>query len=142
MRNTSSGTETRERSREVRTPDGRCIGVLVPTPEDDEGTYELTITPEISRSLCSYVASTLEATPGGDTSDVWRDLGFHPAAHSLLRHLAMHRHGSSEDENVRLFTIDESAHGPCDDAIAGIATALTRIEQFRRDTSAADGHQL
>ena len=138
MCNTNGGTETRARSREVKAPDGRCIGVLTPTPKDDEGTYELIIAPEISCSLCKYVASTLDATLGGDTSRVWRELGFHPAAHSLLRHLAGHRYSSPEDELVRLFTIDDAEHGSCDDAIGGIATALTRIEKSRRDASAAD----
>ena len=134
MSSTTSGTETRRHSQEVTTADGRRIGVLIPTPEDDEGTYELTITPAISRSLCTYVAST----PGGDASRLWRELGLHPAACSLLRHLASHRDSSPEEELVRLFTIDEAEHGPCDDAIGGIADALTRIEESRRDTGAAD----
>ena len=138
MSSTTSDTETRRRSREATTPDGRCIGVLVPTPEDDEGTYELTITPAISRSLCTYVAST----PGADASRVWRELGLHPAARSLLRHIASYRHSSPEEELVRLFTIDEAAHGPCDAAIGGIADALTRIEESRRDTGAADSRPL
>ena len=130
MSNPTSGTESRGRSREVNAPDGRRIGVLVPTPEDDEGTYELTITPAISRSLCRYVAST----PGGDA---WRELARHPAARSLLRHLASHRDSAPEEALVRLLTIDEAEHGPCDDAIAGIADALTRIEASRRETGAA-----
>ena len=141
MRNTHSDTETHRRAREAKAPDGRRIGVLTPTSVDDDGTYELIITPEIGRSLGNYVASTLEATLGGDPSRMWRALGFHPAAHSLLRHLAMHRHGAPEEERVRLFTIDEAEHGPCDEAIGGIAAALARIEQFRHDASRADSHQ-
>lgn len=78
MCNTESDTEARGRSREVKAPNGRRIGVPTPTSRDDEGTYELIVTPEIGRSLRSYVASTLEATPGGDPSRVWRAPGAPP----------------------------------------------------------------
>ena len=119
MSDTNNGTETPGGSREVKAPDGRCIGVLIPTPEDDEGTYELTITPEISRSLRKYITITLEATLGGGASCVWQQLKFHPAANALLEHLALSRHTPPEEELVRLFTIDEAAHGPCDDCDCG-----------------------
>ena len=138
MHNTNGSAGARGPSRDVTTSNGLPIGVLTPTPEDCEGTFELLLESGVAGSLSRYVASTIEATLGGDAQSVWRAMGFHPVVHSLLMHFVIHRYNSVEDEPVRLFTIDEAAHGACDDAIAGIAAALRRMEESRKGAGAAD----
>ena len=130
MSNSRALTGTEVHSGTLKPLGGR-LGLLTPTPEDDEGTYELLITPEVSHSLSRYVQSTTETIAGGDASSVWRQLGFHPAVCSLLKQIAAYRSDVADEEIVRLLTIDEAQHGPCAGAIAGIEAALARIENAR-----------
>ena len=60
--------------------DGRSLGTLTPTPEDDEGTWELLLSPEASKSLHDYVLVSTEASLGR-TTDYWRTLGFEGAVY-------------------------------------------------------------
>ena len=110
--------------------DGRSLGTYTPTPEDGDGTGDLLLDPEVSQSLHDYVLVCTEACLG-DPTDNWRALGFQGAAYALLSHMLMHRHSRHHEEPVRLFTIDESEHGPMDAAIGEIHTALRRIEETR-----------
>ena len=108
--------------------DGRSLGTLTPTPEDDEGTYELVLDPEISKALHDYALVSMEACLGPPT-DHWRALGFQGAVYSLLWHMWLHRLLPPHVELARLVTIDEVEHGPLDFAIGEIHTALRRIEE-------------
>ena len=110
--------------------DGRSLGTYTPTPEDEDGTWELLLDPELSRSLHDYVLVCTEACLGDPTHN-WRALGFRGAAYALLSHTLMHRHSPPHEEPVRLFTIDEAEHGSMDVAIGEIHTALQRIEESR-----------
>ena len=112
--------------------DGRSLGTLTPTPEDDEGTWELVLDPEISRTLHDYALVSMEACLG-PPQDQWRALGFDGAVHALLFHMSMYRLMPPHEELVRLFTIDEAEHGPVDFAIGEIHTALRRIEESREE---------
>ena len=110
--------------------DGRSLGTYTPTPEDEDGTGELLLDPEVSQSLHDYVLVCIEACLGDPTHN-WRALGFRGAAYALLSHMLMYRHSRNHEEPVRLFTIDEAEHGPMDVAIGEIHTALRRIEESR-----------
>ena len=110
--------------------DGRILGTYTPTPEDEDGTGELLLEPEVSQSLHDYVLVCTEACLG-DPTDHWRALGFQGAPYALLWHMSSYRYAPPREEIVRLFTIDEVAHGPLDFAIGEIHTALRRIEEER-----------
>ena len=110
--------------------DGRSLGTLTPTPQDDEGTWELLLDPEISSTLHDYALVSMEACLGPPT-DHWRALGFEGAVHALLWQMSMYHLMPPQVELVRLFTIDEAEHGPLDFVIGEIHTALRRIEESR-----------
>ena len=110
--------------------DGRSLGTLTPTPEDDEGTFELLLSPEASKSLHEYALVSMEASLER-TTDHWRTLGFEGAVYDLLFHMLINRVVPPHVEMVRLFTIEEAEHGPLDFAIGEIHTALRRIEESR-----------
>ena len=110
--------------------DGRSLGTLTLTPEDDEGTYELVLDQQMSRSLHDYALVSMEACLESPT-DHWKTVGFEGAAYDLLFHMATHHLVPPHEAMVRLFTIDEAQHGPLDSAIEEIHTALRSIEESR-----------
>ena len=110
--------------------DGRSLGTLKSTFEDEEGTWELLLDPEVSQTLHDYVLVSMQACLESP-NDHWTALGFEGAVYGLLFHISTLRHTRPHEELVRLFTIDEAEHGPIDSAIDQVHAALRRIEESR-----------
>ena len=110
--------------------DGRSLGTCTSTSAHEEGTFELVLDPEVSQSLHDYVLVSMQACLESP-NDHWTALGFEGAVYALLFHISTLRHTRPQEELVRLFTIDEAAHGPIDVVIDEIHAALRRIEESR-----------
>ena len=110
--------------------DGRSLGTLTSTFEDDECTWELLLDPEISATLHDYVLVSMQACLELP-NDHWRALGFEGAVFDLLFQTSTLRNTRPHEDLVRLFTIDEAEHGPIDVVIDEIHAALRRIEESR-----------
>ena len=110
---------------------GRSLGVLTPTPEDDDGTCELLLSAEVGKTFHDYALLSQEANLDRDPADHWRELGFEGSVHGLLRQMLGYRGTPASEEIVRLFTIDEAEHGPLDVVIEEIHGALRRVEASR-----------
>lgn len=110
---------------------GRSLGTLTRTPGQCEGICELTLSREVAESLAQFVWTSLEVSLHTNTTDLWRALGFHGAAYSLLFHMMLNRLSPPREELVRLFAIDEAEHGALDCVIDDIHALLRRIEKCR-----------
>ena len=112
--------------------DGRSLGTLTPTPEEEQGTHDLVLSDEVARTFHEYARLSSEAAlDGGEVTTLWTELGFEGAVHALHVHMLTNRFTPPHVESVRLFTIDEAAHGSLDIAIDQLHDALRRIEKAK-----------
>ena len=110
---------------------GRSLGILTPTPDEDEGTCELLLSPDVATTFHHHMVNSSETNLDRGPADHWAELGFRGAVRSLLRQMCLYRHLPADEEIVHRFIIDEAQHGPLDAVIEELHDALGRIEQSR-----------
>ena len=72
--------------------DGRSLGVLTPTPDEDEGTCELLLSPDVATMFHHHMVISSEANLDRGPADHWTELGFRGAVHRLLWQMFLYRH--------------------------------------------------